>query len=310
MFSITSIPLLQLYYRFSFKGNSLAWLYIDPALSYSRHGCIGGSYCRVVVADSSNRFILHQHFANTGPEVTVSVVRARIKVLEKKYRSLVIMTKRDVKSKSPDIDDFRDEITLLPPEIKPELQRSLTKNLSKLYSAETIDEIFGLFNLQVWNFLNYGLLQHLVDVYGEDETEETMKEYASSVEAFRKETSLKAFREAYPAGMCPTLPPDLEQKLRKVTFKHGNLSDATSLDAIENFRQELCREFSLPDLIVFLANIKKGSVTTVWFVPPAVTTILSNEMLRGNFQFLQQLCILELRIEKTIYNAGELQVYM
>ena len=68
------------------------------------------------------------------------------------------MTRKDVKWKSPDIDDFHTKITLLPPEIKPE---SLTKNLSKIYGAETIDEIFGLFNLQV-----YGLLQHLVNIYG------------------------------------------------------------------------------------------------------------------------------------------------
>ena len=220
------------------------------------------------------------------------------------------MTQRDVKSKSPDIDDFRTEITLLPAEIKPELQQSLTKNLSVLYGANTIEEIFGLFNLHVWNFLNYGLLQHLVNTYGVDETQKVMKEYTSSVESFRKETSLKVFWEAYPTGMCPTLPPDLRQKLRKVTFKHGNLSDATSLDAIENFRQKLCREFSLPDVTVFLADIEKGCVTTTWFVPPAVTTTLSNEMLRGNYQFLQQHFILELRIEKTIYNAGESHVYL
>ena len=214
-----------------------------------------------------------------------------------------------MKWKSPDIDDFRTKITLLPPEIKPELQQSLTKNLSKIYGAETIDEIFGLFNLQVWNFLNYGLLQHLVNIYGLDKTKEVMKEYASSVESFRKETSLRVFWEAYPAGICPTLPHDLRQKLDKVTFEHGNLSDATSLDVIENFRQELCREFSLPDLIVILADIKKGSVTTVWFVPPAVTTTLSNEIQRGNLQFFQQHCILELRIEKTVYNASKLELY-
>ena len=218
------------------------------------------------------------------------------------------MTRRDVELKSPDIYDFRHEITLLPPAIKLELRQSLKENLSDIYSAKTVEEIFGLFNLQVWSFLNYGLLQHLVNIYGLDETKKVMKKYASSVESFRKETSLKVFWEAYP--LCPTLPPDLKQKLRKVIFKHGNLSDATSLAVIENFRQEFCREFSLPDLIVFLADIKKGSVTTVWFVPPAVTTILSNEMLRGNFQFLQQHCILELMIEKTIYNSGELQVYM
>ena len=220
------------------------------------------------------------------------------------------MTQRDVILKSPDISDFRTEITLLPQAIKVEVQQSVKESLPDIYSAKTIEEIFGVLNLQVWNFLNYGLLQHLVNIYGLDETKEAMKKYASSVESFRKETSLKAFREAYPVGMCPTFPADLRQKLRKLTFKHGNLSDATSLDVIENFRKELCREFSLPDLIVILADLKKGSITSVWLVPPAVTTTLSNEMLRGNFQFLQQHCILELRIEKTIYNAGELHVYI
>ena len=233
----------------------------------------------------------------------MSATKERIKELEDKYENLVAMTLKAVNLQSPSISDFRNKITLrLPQSIK--LQQSLKENLPYIYNATSIEEIFGVFNLGVWNYLNYGLLQHLVEVYGDSEMKDMMREYATSVEVFRKETPLKVFWEASPNGDCPNVSSNLRRDLLKITFKHGNLNPTTTLEEIEQFRQVLTHKFTLPEFVMILAHIEKGCVATIWFVPPSVAAILKDENQRT--EFFEHHHILEMKIEdSTIYCSGK-----
>ena len=213
------------------------------------------------------------------------------------------MTLTAVNLQSPSISDFRNKITLrLPQSIR--LQQSLKENLPYISNATSVEEIFLVFNLGVWNYLNYGLLQYLVEEYGDSEMKKMMQEYATSVEVFRKETSLKVFWEASPNGDCPDVPSNLRRDLLKITFKHGNLNPTTTLEEIEQFRQDLTHKFTLPEFVMILAHIEKGCVTTIWFIPPSVAAILRDEEQRT--EFLEQHHIQELTIEdSTIYHSGK-----
>ena len=211
------------------------------------------------------------------------------------------MTLTAVNSQTSSVSDFRNKITLrLPQSIK--TQHSLKENLPYIYNATSIEEIFGVFNLGVWSYLNYGLLQHLVEVYGNNEMKDMMQEYATSVEVFRKETPLKVFWEASPNGDCPDVPSNLRRDLLKITFKHGNQNPTTTLEEIETFRRDITNKFSLPEFVMILAHIEKGCVATIWFVPPSVAVILKDE--KQIAEFLKQHHILEMKIEdSTIYHS-------
>ena len=236
----------------------------------------------------------------------VAAARAKIAQLKEEYKSLVTMTQEAVQAKSPTLTEFRTEITLqLPEATRAEVEPILQKTLPYISNAKSIGEIFLFLNLSVWNFLNYGLLQHIVEVYGDDILRQKMEKYVALVDSFRKKTTLEVFWEAYPASKsCPEIPSTLRESLKRVTFKHGNLDVTASLDDIERHRQNLARHVSLPDLTIILEDIKGGSVAIVWLVPPSVADRLADEVQKGNVDFLEQHNILELEIQdSTVYRS-------
>ena len=224
--------------------------------------------------------------------MTVAAARAKIAQLQDEFRSLVTMTQKAVEAKSPTLPEFHTEITLcLPLSIRSEVQLSLQEILPHTYNAKSIGEIFGFFNLcGIWNYLNYGLLQHIVEVYGDDKLHQRMEKYITLVDSFRRETTLDVFWKAQPASKKGSkIPSALQESLKQVIFKHDNLVDGTaSLQDIEQFRQNLAFHVSLPDLTIILKDIKGGSVATVWLDTPSVADRLVDEVQKGNVDFLEQ----------------------
>ena len=133
-----------------------------------------------------------------------------------------------------------------------------------------------------------------------------MQEYATSLGVFRKETPLKVFWEASPDEDCPDVPSNLSKALLKVTFKHGDLKPTTTLEEIEQFRQNLTHKFTLPEFVMILAHIEEGCVVTTWFVPPSVAAILRDE--EQIAEFLKQHHIQEMTVEDSnIHYSGKKQ---
>ena len=239
----------------------------------------------------------------------VTAARKMIGYLKNEYSQLVKMTQEAVEAKSPPLSEFRSKITLqLPEPIRLELaEPSLMKKLRFMYDARSVEEIFGIFNLCIWSYLNFGLLQHLVDIYGDDKLQQRMAEYTTSVESFRNQTTLKVFWEASPTTRkCPEIPTSFRESLKPITFKHGKLDTSTTLNDIERYRQDLAQEYCFPDFTIILADIEKGCVATTWLVPPSLAAKLEDETKRGNVSFLEQHDILELKIQdSTVYRSGK-----
>ena len=232
-----------------------------------------------------------------------------IRDLREEYKQLVVMTQEAVEAKSPTLKEFRTSITLqLPESVRLELaEPSPMKKLRLMYTADSIEEIFGIFNIQcVWEYLNFGLLQHLVEIYGDDTLQHRMLEYTASVEDFREKTTLEVFWKASPPkGKGPEIPTSLREGLKQITFKHGNLDTTTTLSDIERYRQNLAQEYSFPNFTIILADIEKGCVATIWLVPPSLAAKLADEIKGGNVGFLERHNILELKIqESTVYHSG------
>ena len=267
--------------------------------------CIGALLLNNIIAHDRTAYSSTLEDTETN---AVIAAKRRIESLRTEYENLVMMTQEEVKAKFVTLRELRNKITLrLPEPAKSELKPTLMENVGIIYAAKSIDEIFGIFNLSIWSYLSYGLLRHLVEVYGDDKLQQRMLKYTTSVETFRKQTTLQVFWKASPAGgKCPEVPSKLRESLKQITFKHGNLNpNTTTLNDIESYRQDLAQEYSLPDFTIILEDIEKGCVVTIWLVPPSLATTLADEIKRGNFSFLEQNNILELKIqETTVYHTG------
>ena len=124
-----------------------------------------------------------------------AVTAVEAKNLQTEFNQLVIMTQEAVNAKSPTLTEFRTHITLqLPESIKPEVEPTLIKVLQFFFDAKSIDAIFVIFNVGIWSYLRFGLLQHIVKVYGYDQLQQRMLKYALSVESFKKQMTLKELK--------------------------------------------------------------------------------------------------------------------
>ena len=221
----------------------------------------------------------------------VTTAKMEMGNLQDMYKKLVMISQEAVNAKTSNLNEFRTNITLqLPESIRSEVELSLMKKLSFIYDAKSIDTIFGILNLSIWSYLNFGLLQHIVKIYGDTQLQQEMDKYSTSVECFRKQTTLKVFWKAQTdTKRCPDIPTEVRESLKRITFKHGHLDPATTtLNDIEQYRKDLAREYSFPEFTVILEDIDKGCVATTWLVPPSLATKLADEIKRGNVSFLEQ----------------------
>ena len=231
----------------------------------------------------------------------------RITGLEDSYKTLVARAEELVKEKG--VDEFRRNLTLLPMRMqdREEHLKYIEKYRLDIYRAETVNEIFGLLNLRIWNYLNYHLLQHILHVYGDEEIKKVMRVYATAVEEFKSETTLRVFLNIQSIKRCPNIPSNFRQDLKEIMFEHPALTVDSSLADIDKFRHEFTDEYSLLDFGVILAEIKTGCIVTMWLVPPAVATIIMESVQQGNIDFLLNHEITELKIDGlTIYPPSEL----
>ena len=186
---------------------------------------------------------------NTGTST-----RRKINYLEEKYLALVVKTQKEVMKLNPDLDEFRTRILLLPAALKEEHQQFLKDNLPQLYRAESIPEIFGLLGLY-WNYLNYGLLQHIIQTYGTDDTKELMKCYIKDVKSFQQETTLAMFWDANPKQRCQTA---LRGDIVVALTSHAKLTSSSSLKPVDELRQKFACTILLSEFAIVLKEILPG----------------------------------------------------
>ena len=235
----------------------------------------------------------------------VSETRDNIKQLEDKYRDLVSKVQKVIQRKAPDVIEFRRSIQQLPVALKEEHRLFMETHATKICRATTIDEIICHLDLY-WDYLNYGLLEYIEGIYGDDETKQRMKEYRDEVEAFMTRTSLAAFYEAQPTKRRRRRhysAPDLQEDLEHFEFKHGRLTMNSSLQVANEFRQELAMEYSLHPFALILYEIKRSSVVIVLSTSFSVASYLQSRL---QVSFLRKYNIIEVKVNKDIiYHLGK-----
>ena len=219
-----------------------------------------------------------------GPRDQSDEKIAEIEHLEDKYETLVARTESLVKQKAKSVSEFRRKLTLLPSRMKDRdvQQRKMKEHLSAISHADSIEEIFVLLNLYIWNYLNYHLLQHILKAYGDNETNRMMQDYVIAVDAFKRTTSLREFWSIQSKRRCPEVPDTLRLELKKVVCTHRKLTLESTLAEVEYFRRDLAQQYSLPEFTTIIVGIDVGSVTTVWLMTLSAVTVLQEKIEKGD----------------------------
>ena len=192
------------------------------------------------------------------------MINATIQQLEDKFDDLVLHAQEDMTTNHVDVRHLRHTITRLPCQLKSEHSKFIQKVKDDLRRVESVEDVFLIAN-EYWDFLNYSLLQHIVNRHASAEVKKEMKEFAQKILAFRKETSLRGFSKANKRK-----PKKANDEFRKLVSEHNIDWFTATLEDVEQFRNDICSELSLFNFSLQLAAITTGSVVIIWLVPQSL----------------------------------------
>ena len=190
------------------------------------------------------------------------IVGSTIKRLEKQFTSLQRRLSSELNANSevsPEI--LLETLTLLPVALRMEYHKLVLENMPTLEKADNIRKIFNLLNPHV-SFIDYHLVEYLVEEFGSDQLQEDMSAYIQLVQVFYDETTVQQLMDHWPGRR--DMPPHFEE-LRAVI---GEDPGIFTLRRLDNLRKEFCSEIRLFETVLILKRFaRKNSFVVCWVVP-------------------------------------------
>ena len=145
-------------------------------------------------------------------------VKQQVKKLERRFSDLVDFAYRALlrKNTEDNVRYFRSSFLSLDVSRKREHHEFIHKQLMKMDKEATFDEIWEKLT-DYWNFLNFDLLEYVVDKFDIDHLKNKIESYELDLQSFRKATRLCDFIYCWPVqGETPPETELREVKVQKV----------------------------------------------------------------------------------------------
>ena len=195
---------------------------------------------------------------------TLANVGETITKLEKQFSGLQRRLQSEMKTNSEvSPETLVDSLTLLPISLRGDYQKFVFENLKTLEKAESIREIFHHLNVH-FTFIDYRLLEFLVDEYGSRRLKQDMSVYTKKMAVFMDETTVQQLMDHWPGQR--DIPPHFEE-LRAVI--NGDPKTYT-LRQLDDLRKRVCSQTMLLDTILILIGVERRSSFLVCWVVPSI----------------------------------------
>ena len=178
---------------------------------------------------------------------------------------------------------FLSLVTCLPVSLRPQHRSFIEDKLTNITPPETFAKIWSILNLY-WDFLNYGLLEHVISKCGSEGLKQQMQEYVRQLSAFKQTTRLCDFVESWP---CRDDGPP-EDRLKKVVVKMRHEWSQCTLHDVESFMKSLVHKFFLPEFDVLLQKAERGCVCVTWLTSPSIASLLQQNLANIETEFFKE----------------------
>ena len=143
-----------------------------------------------------------------------------------------------------------------------EHQEFIDKHLMNIDRNMTFNNLWARLG-NYWDFLNFDLLEHVINKFGNAGLKHKMESYKHDLQSFRMSTRLCDFIDCWPVrGQAPP-----EMELREFVAKVGHHWDHCTLEDLDMLEGAITRKFFLPKLTLRLSEIKPGSIIIMWLIP-------------------------------------------
>ena len=177
-------------------------------------------------------------------------VKMMIDNLTKQFNSLK-KTIRECLERQQVVLSVVDVLTSLPPDEDERHKIFAIGHVRDLFRAASISEVFGVMNFH-WNYLDPSLFEHLVKEFNLVEIKDQMEAYKSELKKFRTRTPLNLFCRTQKRKRSK-LKPELREKVFGYRWPVN-----TTLEDMEQFRQEWASEYSLQECSMIINGLKKA----------------------------------------------------
>ena len=197
-------------------------------------------------------------------------MRMQVRTLQNNFGDIATRVSDQIQENNIDAENFRRRFMLkIGVSQRHKYQQFLECFLMKLEPGTTTDDLLCRLSMY-WDFLNYGLLEHTVNIFGDAALKQDMEDYIDELRTFRVNTKLCDFIDNWPVQGQDPPTADFEHFVVKMK---KNWEECT-LEDIENFKGTLTHKFFLPDFMLLLREAKKGCICLTWYTPAPIAIVL------------------------------------
>ena len=197
--------------------------------------------------------------------------------MEGTFSELALKLLSDLKTKGTRVEELTSTISTLPLSINKYVYAMWNDVCRSIGNNESLDSLFTVLNMEVWNILDYHLLEYFIEKHGDLQLRKKMKAYVSELESFKGNVLVADFIECW--GGPPNRDiPDYEKLSVKFDFDTHNLT----LAKVDGFRKKLFKKF-FPSLLnyagwIFYKYFKTGSFVVAWLLSKEMALIIKNNI--------------------------------
>ena len=125
-----------------------------------------------------------------------------------------------------------------------------------------------------WNFMNYTLLENLVNKFGDKDLISKMQDYKKDLKEFRNKTRLCDF-----TNYCTKYNKKVsEDDFKELVFKLNQSWEKCTLENLEMLQESITHKFFLPSFSMTIKEIGSGSIIVKWSIPTEIATSLEKSL--------------------------------
>ena len=241
-------------------------------------------------------------------ETAPSDLASEIKALEKEFGKLKDLVYESIKTQP--VDNFKVRLASVDAKAQKHHEEALKRIIG---SREKIEDIWIELGFYM-NFLNYELLEHVLEKFEDNIPEEKTEQYASlqhrmnqyivRITAFFKSTHVCDFAELWPA--LADSPP--KSDLRQFVVKCNKPWDSCTLYDLEQIKDGLARKLLLPKYSLFLQSAHESSITVVFSVHLSLVAQLQSDIQHAELKVFADMDIETITVDGVVcYEAPLLQ---
>ena len=165
---------------------------------------------------------------------------------------------------------------MLPVALRNEYETFIHENLETLQRADSIRKVFHHLN-PYFTFIDYGLLEHIIDEFGSRRLKSDMSKYVETVQIFIDQTTVQELMEHWPG--VTEIPPHFEELRTRIDEDPSTYT----LRQLDDLRKRFCNMTLLSKTVLILIGIRRrSSFILSWIIPSALLPHLKSVIGRLN----------------------------